>query len=171
MKEISYRNLQFNPMTMISETWLLITAGNEKNGYNTMTASWGHLGSIWGHNSGLPTATVYIRPQRYTKLFVDREDYFTLSVMGNDYKNQLGYIGSHSGKDEDKLASVGLKPLFIDNTTAIEGAELIIVCRKLYAAPFKENYFTDKSIVDEHYPERDFHYIYIGEIVKVFVHD
>lgn len=169
MKEISVKDLSLNPMTMIADTWMLITAGNEKNGYNTMTASWGHLGSIWGHNSGLPTAIVYVRTQRYTKQFVDREDSFTLSVMGNQYKKQLAYLGSHSGKEEDKLSAVGFKPLFIDGTTAIDGAELVLVCRKLYAAPVKEEFFIDREIVEEHYPERDFHTMYIGEITKVLI--
>ena len=169
MKEISVKDLSLNPMTMIADTWMLITAGNEKNGYNTMTASWGHLGSIWGHNSGLPSAVVYVRPQRYTKQFIDREDYFTLSVMGNQYKKQLAYLGSHSGKEEDKLSAVGFKPLFIDGTTAISGAEMVLVCRKLYAAPVKEEFFTDKTIVEEHYLERDFHTMYIGEITKVLI--
>lgn len=86
MKEIQVKDLQLNPMTLISDGWMLITAGNEQNGFNTMTASWGHLGAIWGTNKGLPTATVYIRPQRYTKEFVDREEEFTLSFFSNDYK-------------------------------------------------------------------------------------
>lgn len=169
MREISYKELQLNPMTMIGDTWLLITAGNEERGYNTMTASWGHLGSIWGHSSGLPSVVVYIRPQRYTKQFVDSEEYFTVSVMGENYKKQLAYLGSHSGKDEDKIASVGFKPMFLDGTAAIEGAEMVLVCRKLYSAPIKEEYFIDKSIVEEHYPEKDFHDMYVGEIVKVLV--
>ena len=169
MKEISYKELQLNPMTMIGDTWWLITAGNEEHGFNTMTASWGQLGSIWGHSSGCPVAVVYVRPQRFTKEFVDREDTFTLSVMGDKFKKELAYLGSHSGKDEDKLSKVGFRPFFLDGTTAIEGAELVLVCRKLYAAPLKEEFFIDKTIVDEHYPEHDFHDMYIGEIIKVLV--
>ena len=169
MREISYKELMLNPMSMIADTWLLVTAGNEKDGYNTMTASWGHLGSIWGHNSGLPTAIVYIRPQRYTKQFIDREEFFTISVMGDEYKKQLAYLGSHSGKDEDKLAAVGFRPMFTDGTVALEGARLVLVCRKLYRAPVREEYFIDRSIIEEHYPEHDFHDMYIGEITRVLV--
>ena len=47
MKEISYQELQMNPMTLIGSEWMLITAGCEARGYNTMTAGWGHLGTIW----------------------------------------------------------------------------------------------------------------------------
>ena len=78
MKEISVQELQLNPMTLIAKRWMLITAGTEARGYNTMTASWGHLGSIWGHGGGLPTSVIYVRPQRYTKQFVDREELYTL---------------------------------------------------------------------------------------------
>lgn len=43
---------------MIGKEWLLITA--EKDGKaNTMTASWGGVGVLWGKN----VATLYIRPQ------------------------------------------------------------------------------------------------------------
>ena len=60
----------------ISKQWMLITAGPEKN-CNTMTASWGGLGILWGK----PVSTIYIRPQRYTREFVEREDYYTLSFL------------------------------------------------------------------------------------------
>lgn len=171
MKEISWKELQCNPMSLIGDSWMLITAGSEAEGYNTMTASWGQLGSLWGEGKTRPVATVYIRPQRYTKQFVDRSERFTLSFMGDGCKKQTGYLGSVSGKDEDKLAKVGFRPLFLDGTTAIEGAELILVCRKLARMPLKEEHFTDASLVDFCYPERDFHDIYVGEIERVLVKD
>ena len=169
MKEISYKELSLNPMTMIDSGWWLITAGNETDGCNTMTASWGHLGSVWGHDKDSATAVVYIRPQRYTKQFVDREDYFTLSVMGDKYKKQLAYLGERSGKDEDKLANVGMKPWFVDGTAAIEDAEIVFVCKKLYCAPITEDCFVEKELVDKIYPDRDFHYMYVGRIEKVYI--
>ena len=64
----------------ISKQWMLITAGPEKN-CNTMTASWGGLGILWGK----PVSTIYIRPQRYTREFVEREDYYTLSFLPEQY--------------------------------------------------------------------------------------
>ena len=71
-KEIAIESLEFNPFTKISKEWMLITAGDELKS-NTMTASWGGLGIMWGKN----VATAYIRPQRYTKEFVDQKDTFT----------------------------------------------------------------------------------------------
>ena len=167
MKEISYEELCLNPVTTIADTWLLITAGNKENGYNSMTASWGHIGNIWGK----PSICVYIRPQRYTKKFVDSEEYFTVCVMGEKYRKELAYIGSHSGKDEDKLSKVGFRPMFLDGTTAMEDAEIVFICKKLYRAPLLEEYFADASIPEEIYPEKDFHDMYVGEILKILIKD
>ena len=171
MKEIAVSELMLNPMTMIAKEWMLVTAGNEKHGYNTMTASWGHLGSIWGHGGGLPTAVVYLRPQRYTKEFVDREELFTISVFPEQYKKDLGYLGVVSGRDKDKVADTNLTPVFADDTTYFAQAKLVLVCRKLYRGTLTEEGFVDKSILADHYPNRDLHDMYIGEIVKVLVTD
>lgn len=65
LKEVKIEDLTFNPFTKIGKEWMLITAGNEEK-HNTMTASWGGVGIMWGMN----VATAYIRPQRYTKEFV-----------------------------------------------------------------------------------------------------
>ena len=168
MKEIDISAVSINPMTAIAKQWMLITAGTEETGYNTMTASWGHLGSVWGHGGGLPTAAVYVRPQRYTKQFVDREPLFTLCFFEGK-KQALAYLGSHSGRDGDKVAAAGLTPAFGEGYTYFEEASLVLVCRKLYRTPLVEEGFLDKAIVEDCYPERDFHDLYIGEIVKVLV--
>lgn len=170
MKEIPVSELMLNPMTKIAKQWMLITAGREGN-YNTMTASWGHMGSVWGHGGGLPTVCIYVRPQRYTKEFVDREEYFTLSFFSEEHKKALAYLGSHSGRDEDKVSTVGFTPIFGVNYATFRQAELTLVCRKLFRMPLKEEYFLDKNVVEECYPKRDFHDMYIGEIVKVLVKD
>lgn len=171
MKEISITELKLNPMTLISDGWLLITAGDQKRGYNTMTACWGQMGAVWGKGKGLPTATVYVRPQRYTKEFMDREEHYTLSFFSKAYKRQLVYLGTHSGREEDKISKVGLTPVFAAEYTSFAEAKLVLVCRKLYRAPLIEEGFTDKSILEDIYPERDFHDMYIGEIVKVLVQE
>ena len=170
MREINISELNINPMTLISDGWMLITAGTKENGYNTMTASWGHMGSIWGAGRGLPTTSVYVRPQRYTKEFMDRENLYTLSFFPG-YKKELAYLGAHSGRDEDKIAKTGLTPSFGDGFTFFAEANLVLVCRKLYRAPLKEEGFIDKDTMEYNYPNRDFHDLYIGEIVKVLVAD
>ena len=171
MKEIPVSDLMINPMTMIAKEWMLVTAGNQKRGYNTMTASWGHLGSIWGHGGGLPTAVIYLRPQRYTKEFVDREELFTISVFPEEYKKDLGYLGVVSGRDSDKVAATKLNPVFEEDCTYFKQAKLVLVCRKLYHSTMQESGFVDKSILKDHYPNMDLHEMYIGQIEKVLVAD
>ena len=86
--EIKAEELKDNPFDLIGKQWMLITAGNEEN-CNTMTASWGGVGIMWGK----PTATAYIRDSRYTKEFVDREDYFTLAFFGEEHREALNLCG------------------------------------------------------------------------------
>ena len=105
-QEIAINSLEFNPFQKISKEWMLITAGDETKS-NTMTASWGGLGIMWGKN----IATVYIRPQRYTKEFVDQNDTFTISFLAEEYRKALNVCGSVSGKNvEDKWKEAGLHP-------------------------------------------------------------
>lgn len=170
MKEIEITEMNINPTTLISDEWMLITAGC-KNDYNTMTACWGHIGAIWGQGKGLPTAVIYVRPQRYTKEFIDREEFYTLSFFDRAYKKSLGYLGTHSGRVEDKVKKVGLTPVFNDRYTYFKEAKLVLVCRKLYRAPLKEEFFIDKQIMQDNYPNKDFHDMYIGEIAKVLIQE
>ncbi len=173
-KEIKINEYNGNPMTMFGEDWALVAAGNEQNGYNAMTIAWGHLGAIWDRNTStgkiiIPTAEVYIRPQRYTKEFIDREELFTISSFDESYRKSLGYMGSHSGREEDKIAKAGLTPVFADDTTYFEEAKIIFICRKIYQDTLIDNGFLDKKIMDDNYPKKDYHERYVGEIVKILV--
>ena len=163
-REIKPDELDFNPFQKIGKQWMLITAGDEK-GYNTMTASWGGAGYMWGK----PAATAYIRPQRYTKEFVDREETFTLSFYGEEYRDTLNLFGKVSGKDRDKIKEAGFTPYFTDGTVAFEEAEVILVCRKMYADEIRPEKFIDKQAEEKWYPQKDYHTMYIAEIEKVLV--
>lgn len=166
LKEFNIGELTFNPFERIGNDWCLISAGNE-SGFNTMTASWGGVGILWGRE----VATCYIRPQRYTKQFVDGSDYFTLTFFPDGYKKALGLCGRVSGRDHDKPKEAGLTPLFTDGTVTFEEANLILVCRKLYAQKMTEDSFVDKEVLARNYPEMDLHTMYIGEIVKAYKAD
>ncbi len=161
-------SLDFNPYEYIGKKWFLIAAGNE-NGFNMMTAAWGFAGVMWGKN----TFTAVIRPQRYTKEFVDSEDYFTVSFFDEEYRKALSFCGSNSGRDVDKVSGTGLSPLFLNNqdysAVSFEEASLILVCRKAYVQKLDEGCFTFKENDEKWYPEKDYHVSYIGEIVKAYI--
>lgn len=172
MKEIDIRSLKMNPFVDFGDNWMALAAGTEEHGYNAMTIAWGHMGALWerdSHSNRLPTAICYVRPGRYTKKFMDSEPYFTLCSFGPEYKKALGYLGSHSGRNGDKIKETGLTTVYSDGTTYFAEADTVYICRTLYHAPLLESGFVDKELVDFNYPNRDFHEVYIGEIRKVFV--
>lgn len=163
-KEIAIEEMNFNPFTKIGKEWLLITAGDVKH-HNTMTASWGGLGVMWGKNA----ATIYIRPQRYTKEFVDGNERFTLSVYGEEMRKALQICGTKSGRDCDKEAEAGLTPIEVCGTTAFAEANMILVCRKMYQQEMLPECFIETEHDEKWYPQKDYHTMYIAEIEKVLV--
>ena len=162
--EIKAEELKDNPFDLIGKQWMLITAGNEEK-CNTMTASWGGVGIMWGK----PTATAYIRDSRYTKEFVDREDYFTLAFFGEEHREALNLCGRVSGRDEDKIKEAGLTPYYVDGTVAFEEAKMIFVCKKVYVQRMGEENFVEKANLDKWYADKDMHNMYMGEIKKILV--
>jgi len=162
MKEISPKSIDKNIIRMIADEWMLVTAGT-REGYNTMTASWGGMGEMWAKE----VALTVIRPQRYTFEFMEKHDIFTLSFFGDAYRKELGVCGSKSGRELDKAAATGLTPVFEHGCTYFEQAKLVLVCKKLYVQDLRADCFTDKSLAETHYPNGDFHRVYVGEIVKV----
>lgn len=165
-KEIKGAELSGNPFKMIGRDWMLITAGNGEK-VNTMTASWGGMGTLWNKD----VAFVFVRPQRYTKEFIDREDTFSLSFFTEDLRKELSYLGSVSGKDEDKIKKAGLTVEMTEGTPCFKEAKVTVICRKLYRQPLSEDGFIDKELVDKTYPNKDWHDVYVGEILKVLVEE
>lgn len=161
-KEISPEQLRKNTFQMIGKDWMLITAGNE-NKINTMTASWGGLGIMYGKE----VAYIVIRPQRYTREFVDQEATFSLSFLDKSYRKTLNYLGSVSGRDEDKIKKSGLTVEWLDSTPCFEEASFILECKKLYRQPLNTDCLLDEKLNKTWYRNNDTHILYIAEITKV----
>ena len=159
-KEIDIRDVKESVVKMINDDWMLITAG-DKDGWNTMTASWGAVGELWNKD----VVFAFIRPTRYTREFVEKNDLFTLSFFGGKYKKELGVCGSKSGRDIDKSEETGLLPEFIDGTTCIKQAETVLICRKVAIHDMVPSEFLDKTI-ENNYSKKDYHRVYVGEIIK-----
>ena len=103
--------------------------------------------------------------------YPDEEGYFSLCVMDKSFKKQMAYLGSVSGRDEDKIGKAGLTPVYADNTVYFEEAKLVLVCKKLYQSELQESGFLYQDTIDANYPQRDFHTMYVGKIEKVLVRD
>ena len=164
LEEIKVSELEVNPAELFSCQWGTLMAGNKENGYNAMTISWGATGAIWGKEMA---ATVYVRPQRYTKQFMEREEYFSINFLPEELHHTHKIFGNASGRDIDKFAATGLTPVFDKNTCWIEEAELVFICKKMYAQDMTQENFTDPAVDQKVYPQHDYHTMYIGEVVRI----
>ena len=161
-READIASYAIKPFEAIGKKWTLITA--EKNGVvNTMTASWCGIGVLWSKN----VLTIYIRPQRYTREFVDASDYFTVTLF-DGYLKELGVLGTKSGRDGDKIAEVGFHVETVGGQPTFREGKTAIVCKKLYRGKLAPENFVATAIVDSCYPKEDFHYVYVGEIVGIY---
>lgn len=169
MKSIPFTNLQVNPAQLIGHQWMLITAGTPEH-FNTMTASWGGLGFLWNR----PVAFVFVRPNRYTRPFIDEQASFTLSFMPEKYRQDLVFCGRHSGRDTDKMAATGLRPLITPGgLVAMQDADLVLECRKMMVSTMQQADFLDWSEVSPLFYAEDnpLHLVYICEITSTLVHE
>jgi flavin reductase (DIM6/NTAB) family NADH-FMN oxidoreductase RutF len=176
--EKDIREFRGSPAGRIGDEWMLITAGNitgddtmgddTTGNWNTMTASWGGLGKLWGRDA----AFIFIRPSRYTRLFADAASLFTMSFFDVKYRKALALCGEKSGRDFDKAAEAGLTPIVFGNGKAagaigFREASEIIVCRKIYTHDFDPAQILDPAVKTACYPQDDYHRMYIGEVVAL----
>lgn len=159
-KEITAKEIDKNLISLISDEWALVCAGNEQT-YNMMTASWGFFGEMWGKDCVIAA----IRPQRYTYKFMESNEYFALCFLG-DNKEPHKICGSKSGRDVNKTELTGLNPIFENGTVYFEQAETVVIAKKVYADTLKPSCFCNEEPIGKWY-NNDFHKMYVGEIVKV----
>ncbi len=161
-KKISPQQIVENPFKLIGGDWGLVTAGTPEK-LNTMTVSWGGVGIMWNK----PVVYIFIRPQRYTIEFLEREENFTLSFYPDEYRKALGFCGSRSGRDVDKIEATGFTPAFAENGAPyFKQAKLVLCCKKLYGQFLNEESVIAGETVLPNY-NGDYHKMYIGEITEV----
>jgi len=164
-RKISYSEFNEEAIKLIGDEWMLVTAGTTGN-YNMMTANWGGLGWLWNK----PVAFIFVRPQRHTFQFTERENYFTLTFFEEAQKDILRLMGSRSGRDFDKMNYEGLTAFETENGSIAFGeARLILECKKLFANRLSGDDFIDTELRERVYPQRDFHIMYIGEITGIWI--
>ncbi len=163
LAKIEISEQTFNPFELIGSKWMLVSAGTAEK-WNTMTASWGGLGVIWGK----PSATCYIRHSRYTKEFVDNSEYFTLTFLQDGYKETMTRLGCNSGRDIDKMHGSGLTPIFVEGQPTFEEAALALICRKRCRTEIPPEDIPS-DILERWYSDHDYHAMYIGEIVSAYM--
>ncbi len=159
------QNFNVNSFEKFGKQWAVLTAGGPER-FNSMTISWGALGTIWGK----PAATVYVRPTRYTYEFMETSDFFTLSFFEEKYRKDLEILGSRSGRDGDKIALTGLtaEPIGSAAVGFLEAKE-VLVCRTMYWQDLVRDNM-EKEVMERNYIYDEPHRMYIAEVLQVIRH-
>lgn len=161
-KSLSPEDFKENPFTAIGKDWMLVTAGTIEQ-WNTMTAAWGGLGYLWNREA----AFAFVRPNRYTYGFMEKNDHYTLSFFPPEQRRMLNFCGTHSGRDTDKAKETGITPFSPTGATiSFEEARLILICKKIYTQDLDPRFFLDPAIHDA-YPEKQYHRMYVGEVAEI----
>ena len=150
---------------LFANQWLLLAAGDfQLRRYNAMTVAWGSIGTMWNK----PCVQVVVRPQRYTRIFLEEFGTFTVSAFRPAFREALQVLGSKSGRDGNKIAASGLTPTAstVVGAPSFAEANLVIECRKVYWQDIDPKGFAVPSIA-ANYPGKDYHRIYFGEIAAL----
>lgn len=151
---------------MIGQQWTLITAADQAHGkVNAMTASWGGMGVLWSKK----VAYIFVRPQRYTHGLLDSQEIFTLGFLPESCRKALQYCGAHSGQSEDKLANCGLHGRMGGRDPSHRRVGGHAGLPQALRHELDPSCFTDREADARYYPDRDYHTMYVGEILKVLV--
>ena len=151
-----------NPILLFAERHVAIATG-QGDSVNAMTVSHGSIGQLWRR----PVISIYISSSRYTHELLMNNEYFTVNAFPKECDSALQYLGTHSGRDGDKLSAAGLtlERTELGNPTFHE-ANLVIECRKIYAEPFLRERL-DSTALSMLSNGTGMHTMFVGEIVNV----
>ena len=167
LREVDVKTLTPSVFSVFGRENALLTAGSAGES-NTMTIGWCGLGEIWG----LPSCTVYVRPERHTYGFMEREEYFSVSVPPMELHERIRPFGVQSGRDTDKYAASGLAACWTESGVPyVDGCGLVLVCRKMYAQDMSGEHVLDHTSVDRYYRSGGWHRMYIGEVVEAYLEE
>lgn len=154
---------------------LVTTKTNEK--VNTMSISWGSLGIEWNK----PIFITFVRENRFTKNQLEEHGEFTVNIPIGDFdKKIIGYAGTKSGFDVDKVKELGLT--LVDgvcvDVPSIKELPLTLECKVIYKQMQDSDEITEEN-KKAHYPQdvdsshyaanMDYHIAYYGEIVNAYI--
>ena len=163
-EKIDLKNYSFKPFSALADDWALLTAGSLKK-HNAMTISWGGFGILWHKLS----ATVFVRPQRFTKTLIDQNERFTLNFFDEEFKPALQFCGTNSGFDvKNKDEATKLVAKEFDGSVGYEQSRMVLVCKKQFVSQMERANFLNSDLVKQFYSAGDFHYIYIAEIEAAY---
>ena len=164
MKRISYLEAMAETAEHLDHGGIFLNVGGSTP--NTMTIGWGWMGPCWGKN----IFVVAVRPQRYTYDILKANGEFTVSVPTNNaLRKELAFTGTKSGRDFNKYEGHGITAAAAQKVNAPIIAEcgLHFECRVVLTQDMTADRM-DPAILERHYPARDLHTMFFGEIVDCY---
>jgi flavin reductase (DIM6/NTAB) family NADH-FMN oxidoreductase RutF len=168
-KQISPEEICDNVFTLVGKVFPVITAGKEDH-YNSLTASGGGLGLLFKK----PTAWCILRADRYTLEMIQKEQTYTMSYFPSEFKEQVLFLGSKSGRDSEKMKEVELTGVQTPSgDMSFKEARLIIECKLTeITTPNPNDFYSQeaKDWINEAYKDANHYRKYVfGEITHVWV--
>ena len=166
-RTIAPGEIKDNSIELIANINGILAMGN-KDEHNAMTIGWGTFGVLWRK----PIYTVYVSSSRFSHSLMEKNNMFTISFFNKSHKDDVMYLGHHSGRDGDKISKTKFHLNYTEDGNPIfDEAFLVIECRKIYSAPFDYEKI-DKDCRKMYDGGRvGIHTEYVGEIVNVYVND
>lgn len=167
MEIIDTKSISVNPFSLIEDSWFLITSIGKDGTVNTMTAASGALGHMFRKN----VAYINIRKERYTHDLVDETGMLSLCFFDNNEENKkiLRYLGTTSGKNENKIEKIPFTLDYVEGIPYFKECRYAFICKVIYKAPYVSEGFLNKDVEDYYYPKRDYHDLYVVDILNTLV--
>ena len=134
---------------------------------DTMTIGWGTMGIQWGK----PIFIAYVRESRHTKKLLDKNPEFTINIPLGEYnKNIIGFCGTKSGRDVNKIEALGLHLEEGETVSvpAIRELPLTLECKVIYKQEQIKEAIAQENLT-RYYPDGDFHTAYYGQITDAYI--
>lgn len=168
-KSISPEEIDDNPFIMAGKVFPVITARTAAH-YNSMLGS----GGGWGVLFRKPTAWCILRADRYTLEIIRKEKTYTMCYFSDEYREQILFLGSKSGRDSEKMREVELTSVRTPSGNIVfQEARLILECKLTQLTTVLPEDFCEqeaRDYIQEAYEEASVYRQYVfGEIAHVWI--
>ncbi len=166
MLKKSNNNYKENIFFELKNRNAILTSGDKSTGFNSLTVSWGGFGVLWGKD----VCYLFVRKSRYTYSFLERSNSVTLSFLNDEYKDSVLYIGTHSGKTENKIVNANLHYTYDPDFDGayIKESRYCFKMKKIYQIDLNN---VSQDIIDMYYPNGDMHTMFICEIKQYLINE
>ena len=168
-KTIDAMDISENVFKIFGKDFVVITSGTEAD-YNSMTAGWGGWGILFEE----PTTWIFLRASRYTLEYIKKNKTYTMTSFDEQYRDQVMYFGSSSGRNNDKMKNHKLTAVSTPlGNIAYKEARMIVECELTEITTVSpDDFYSEKSrnfVVEGFNDAKDYHKMVFGRISNIWV--